>query len=126
MMNAKLKNEWSIVLVDEKVSGDSAVVVTMCLNNVAARSRRGKEIEVSADLCVYADVFSREESSAITNVVVGEEKRQEDCSLIIYMVREGQSLWDVAKENNVDPDMILQQNPELELPIKMGDKIWIL
>lgn len=109
--------------VDERVSGDYANVVTMCLTNVSARSRRGKEIEVSADINIYADVFSLEESSAITNVVVGEEKRQEDCALVIYIAREGQTLWDIAKENSIDQDLILRQNSELELPIKAGDKI---
>ena len=109
--------------VEQKVSGQNASVVTICLNQVSARSKRGKEIEVSATLSVYADLYSSDSMSVISDITLGQEKPVDDCALFIYIVKPGQSLWDIAKELGVSSDLILEQNPELELPVKAGDKL---
>ena len=109
--------------IEEKVDGDISSVVTICLNNVSARSKRGKEIEVSAELNVYSDVYSIVSEFVISNVTVGEEKPVEDCSLFIYVVKPNQTLWDVAKEMSVSQEMLMEQNPEMELPLKANDKL---
>ncbi len=111
--------------VEEKVSVVNASIVTMCLVDVVAKSRRGKEIEVAGELRVFADVYDNETDVVITEVQLGEEKPQEDCSLYIYIVKPGETLWDVAKEMNVSQDLILQQNPDVELPIQTGDRLVI-
>lgn len=111
--------------VEEKVDGDECDVVTLCLTNVSARSKRGKEIEVSATLNVFADMSSNSTENVISNVVVGEEKPKDDCTLYIYIARPGQTIWDIAKEMNVSEESILEQNEGLELPIKGGEKIVI-
>ena len=111
--------------VEEKVEGEESDVVTLCLNNVTARSKRGKEIEVSAELSVYADMSSRLTESIISNIVVGDEKPKDDCTLYLYLAKPGQTIWDIAKEMNVSEEMILEQNEGLELPIKGGERIVI-
>ena len=111
--------------VEEKVDGVEADVVTLCLNNVTARSKRGKEIEVSAELSVYADMSSINSETIISQVVVGEEKPNDDCTLYVYIARPGQTVWDIAKEMSVSEDIILEQNEGLELPLKGGEKIVI-
>lgn len=111
--------------VEEKVDGKEGNVVTICLNNVTARSKRGKEIEVSAELCVYADISSVSEETIISSVVVGDEKPCDDCTLYIYMVKKGQTVWDIAKEMNVSEDVVLEQNEGVELPLKGGEKLVI-
>lgn len=109
--------------VEEKVEGCESNVVTICLENISARSKRGKEIEVSAELNVFSDMFCEQGGCAITDVVLGEEKPQDDCALYVYIVKPGQTMWDVAKDVNVSQELILEQNPEVELPIKAGDKL---
>ncbi|MBQ7351772.1 MAG: LysM peptidoglycan-binding domain-containing protein [Clostridia bacterium] len=109
--------------VEEKSSGKIANVVTICLENLSARSKRGKEIEVSAELGVYADTYAEKGVCAITQVSVGEEKPVEDCSLFVYVVKPGQNVWDIAKDIGVSQELILEQNPDVELPVKAGDKL---
>lgn len=111
--------------VEEKVIGECSSVVTICLENISARSKRGKEIEVSAELNVYTDMYSNNTLSAITSVNIGDEKQQDDCSLYIYIVKEGQTIWDVAKDVNTSQELILDQNPDIELPLKGGEKLVI-
>lgn len=111
--------------IEQKVDAERAEVVSLSLENVSARSRRGKEIEVSATLGVMADVYSESQSCVISAVSVGDAKPEDDCQLYLYVARQGQSLWDVAKDTSVPESVLLEQNSKIELPIKAGDKLVI-
>lgn len=111
--------------VEQKVADGEASVVTLCLSDVSARSRRGQEIEVSSNLSVFVDMYKIDTIQVITDVVMGEEKPKDDCCLYIYIVKEGEGVWDIAKEMNVSEDLILEQNPDIQLPLRSGDKLVI-
>ena len=111
--------------VEQKIEGEISNVVTLCLANVNARSKRGKEIEVSADLSVYSDMYRLNDVCVISNISLGDEKPQDDCALYIYIVKPNETVWDIAKDMNVSQELILEQNPEIELPLKGGEKIVI-
>lgn len=111
--------------VEEKVEGLNSSVVTLCLSDVCARSKRGKEIEVSGNLSVYSDMYGDNEIGVVSGVVLGEEKPHDDCVLYIYIVKPNQTIWDVAKEMSVSVDLILSQNPDVNLPLVGGEKLVI-
>lgn len=111
--------------VEQKVEGDMASVVTLCLSDVNARSKRGKEIEVSSNLSVYVDMYGMNTMQVISNITMGDEKPKDDCSLYIYIVKDNQTIWDIAKEINVSEELILEQNPDVELPLRSGEKLVI-
>jgi len=111
--------------VEEKIEGDCSGVVTLCLSNLSARSRRGKEIEVSAELNVFADMYSIKHECVISDLSLGDEKPKDDCSLYIYLVKPNQTVWDIAKEMNVSQELILEQNAEVELPLRGGERLVI-
>ena len=111
--------------VEQKVEGDMASVVTLCLSDVNARSKRGKEIEVSSNLSVYVDMYGMNTMQVISNITMGDEKPKDDCSLYIYIVKDNQTIWDIAKEMNVSEELILEQNPDVELPLRSGERLVI-
>ena len=111
--------------VEQKVDGNMASVVTLCLSDVNARSKRGKEIEVSSNLSVYVDMYGMNTMQVISNLTMGDEKPKDDCSLYIYIVKDNQTIWDIAKEMNVSEELILEQNPDVELPLRSGEKLVI-
>jgi len=111
--------------VEQKVDGVESSVVTLCLVNVNARSKRGKEIEVSAELNVFSDMYEMKTNCVITDVVLGEEKVRDDCSLYIYIVKPNDTIWSIAKDMNVSQDLILEQNPDVELPLRVGERLVI-
>lgn len=112
-------------VVEEKMDMKSACVVSLSLCNIGAKSRRGKEIEVSGELYVYADTYNEDSQMVISELVLGEEKPMDDCSLYIYIVKPNETLWDIAKEMNVSTELILEQNPNLETSLEVGDKLII-
>ena len=111
--------------VDQKVGGDNSSVVTICITDITAKSRRGKEIDVSGELYVFADTYTSDNIVVISNITLGEEKKVDECSLYLYIVKPNQTVWDIAKEMNVSPDMILEQNPGSDNGISAGQKLVI-
>ena len=111
--------------IEKRVDNVDGNVVTISLENVSARSKRGKEIEVLAELNVYVDLYTTNTKCVITQVVVGDDKSADECPLYIYIVKPGQTVWDVAKDMNTSQELILEQNPEVVLPLKAGDKLVI-
>ena len=109
--------------IEKRVEGIDCNVVTINLENISARSKRGKEIEVSAELNAYIDVYTKNTQCAITGVALGDEKNADECPLYIYVVKPGQTVWDIAKDMNTSQELIMEQNPDVVLPLKAGDKL---
>lgn len=112
-------------VVEQKVDGEFASIVTICVADISAKSRRGKEIDVSGELYVFADTYSQKDNVIISSLTLGEEKKEDDCSLYIYIVKPGQTVWDIAKEMNISPDVIISQNPGVENGVSVGQRLVI-
>ena len=97
--------------------------LNVAFGNVMAKSRRGNEIDVEGRLFVFADYFMEKSEAVISKAENLEEKMIADNVLSIYIVKDGDTIWEISKEMNVSPDVILEQNQDLELPLKAGDKI---
>ena len=92
---------------------DIVPVVQLALGDVSARVRRNKEIEVSADLHIYADFYKNMEEGVVSKITLDDEIPYDECALSIYISKEGDTVWDIAKELGVSPEVVLQQNPNL-------------
>ena len=97
---------------------------TLTIENITTRSRRGKEIEVNVDINVYTELYEIAEDNFITDVIMGEEIIRDNCALTIYVVREGDTVWSIAKDMGVSPDLIYAQN-DIEGELSIGDKLVI-
>ena len=97
--------------------------VSLC--DVFARARRGKEIEVTANVMVYNNFFENNKDAVITLVTEEDEIPEEECALSIYLAKDGDTIWDIAKELRVSPEKVVEQNPDLSDPIAAGTRIVI-
>ena len=96
-----------------ETENDLVPVVQLALGDVTARVRRNKEIEVSADLHIYADFYKNMEEGVVSKITLDDEIPYDECALSIYISKEGDTVWDIAKELGVSPEVVLQQNPNL-------------
>lgn len=97
--------------------------VQLSLTNVTTRARRGKEIEVTATLEIYSDVYSNMENVVITQISEEDEIPENECAMSFYMAKDGDSLWEIAKELKISTDLLLSQNPNLTEPIEAGTRV---
>lgn len=114
---------FSLSISTPEIKESDSVTSTITLGEVNIKNKRGKELEILAEAKINYD-FTRENISALTTqIVVGEEKLPKDYALEIYLSKEGQSLWDIAKELNISTTDLVSQNANLSLPLKAGEKI---
>lgn len=97
--------------------------VNCCLINVSARARRGREIEIDADVKINAVFFKQNTDAVISELQVSEEKLVNENSLSIYIAKQDDSVWKIAKKMKINPEQLLQQNPSLQNGLAKGDKI---
>ena len=63
------------------------------------------------------------EISIIYDVELGAEKEENDFAVSLYIAKEGETLWEVAKALNTDEITLAEQNADVGLPLKGGEKI---
>jgi hypothetical protein len=111
--------------VSYSISGndDMLAETELAITQIAAKARRGKEIEVSAVLEVYSDIYHNDEDVVITKVEEDDEIPENDCAMTFYITKDGDTVWNIARELKISTDLLLQQNPMLTDDVVAGTKI---
>ena len=110
------------VLASDVHEGDE-IAVNLSFGDINVKSKKGKELDIIVGIRVNYDISRGFVSAVATSVTYGDEKIMKDYALEIYVAKENQTLWDIAKELNISTDNLLAQNAELTLPISVGEKI---
>lgn len=105
------------------IKENDRVITQIVLGDINIKNKRGKELEILAEIKINYDIIKNNISAVTTQILIGEEKLQKDYSLEIYLAKENQSLWDVAKELNISTSDLVSQNADLTLPLTKGEKI---
>lgn len=105
------------------LSNDFVPIVNVSLGEVSAKVRRGRELDVSATLFVYADFYAENTEAVITEIEMQEEKPENMSVLTIYVVKPNETIWEISKNLNINPDSLLEQNPNVQLPLMGGEKL---
>ncbi|MBQ4558380.1 MAG: DUF3794 domain-containing protein [Clostridia bacterium] len=111
--------DFRIMDLPEGVDAD----VELFVQDLVIKVRRGTDIEVSGSISAFVTYYNLIKEAAINSITLGEVKPIDDCNLLIYFVKAGDTIWSIAKELSVSEDLILEQNPSLELPLSAGKKI---
>ena len=98
--------------------GLSAVVCGM-----SVRQKREGEAEVDATLKITVESYETQTANYISSVEEGERIKPKDCAFSIFLPREGDSLWEIAKALKKPPEEVEADNPSLAFPVKKGERI---
>lgn len=90
---------------------------------LTARVRHNDEIEVLGEIAITVYGSSEIAIPYLGSCEAGGEKILDEAALSLYLAGEGEDLFDVAKELNTTEDVLMTLNPDLELPLKGGEKI---
>ena len=104
-------------------AGAQIVLSGGCTFDVKAKIRKANEIEISAGINLCFNVFEKNEFAYVSGVEIGEEKMSDDSALTVYVVKEGESVFDIAKKLSLDIAELKAQNPELEEGLQVGARI---
>jgi hypothetical protein len=102
---------------------DSDISTLVTVTSIFARIRTTSEIEVSAEIMISVKGKRSTQVNLVSNIEIGEVKEIDDVAISLYIVKSNQSIWEVCKDLNTSETIIINQNPELKLPVKPGDKV---
>ena len=114
---------FSLDMSSANLNDEMLLRVVANIKRLQVKGRRGTEIEVVADIEVCVHACSLDKDAVVSQVTVEDEKLPSKSNLTIYIAREGDTIWDIAKQMSVPEDVIIEQNLNLELPIKNGERI---
>ena len=101
--------------------------VYVCAEVVAVtlKIRRGNEIDVRADVAFEIYAAGSSTKCIITDLSEGEARIIPSSAISVHVARPGETLWDVAKATGSTPELVMLQNPDLELPLKGGERVLV-
>lgn len=105
---------------------DGAEVEADCIVcGLNVRRKKDGETEAEATLKICLRVYERAEWEYIKEIVTGEEIQESDASFSVYIPIVGEDLWQVAKRLSRTPEELKKCNPELQFPVKEGERIFV-
>lgn len=89
------------------------------------RRKKNGETEAEATLKVSVNVYEQMEWQYVCGVEEGEEYGEDDCAFSVFLPKEGEGLWEVSKRLRCPPEALQKSNPDLQFPIKAGQRIYV-
>ncbi len=102
---------------------EAEISVLVCSMN--ARQRQEGEIDAEATL----KICFKERRTVCARFVCGAEEGEEvpvcDSAVSVYIPAAGDGLWELSKSLKKSPDEVSENNPDLEFPVKEGQRVII-
>ena len=95
----------------------------LSFGDINVKNRHGRDLEMLIELKANINVFRPKTGAITTEIVVGDEKMPNENALQIYVVKDGEDLWEVSKKLNISSTDFILQNKDISLPLKAGDKV---
>lgn len=120
-----LELPYSVECRDERVNAEDKIDADAITVDLFARVRRDRELEVSATIAISYEVSYQCNAEVITSLEEVGERTSDLKGIGVYIVSEGESLWNVAKALGTPIETIIEQNPNLDRDIKGGERIMV-
>ena len=105
---------------------DGAEVEADCaVCSLHIRRKKNGETEAEATLKLCARVYERATWEYVCELTEGAEIPSETSAFSVFLPKEGEDLWQVAKRLNCSPEELQKSNPQLEFPLKAGERIFV-
>lgn len=102
-------------------SGRREVNALVC--GMSVRQKREGEAELEATLKISVNTYREVETSYVSALQTGEEIAPSNCAFSVFLPREGDTLWDIAKSLHKTPEEVAGDNPDLTYPVGKGQRI---
>lgn len=107
--------------VDAKM--DSMLKVCGGVERATARAVHDREIEVMCRMQFEVEVWDKMSCNLVKNAVIGADKVMNNSAISVFIAKDGDSIWDVAKALTATPKDLKYQNPDMGDDLHDGDKV---
>lgn len=105
------------------VEGETEVDCVVCGLNVRRKKSGETDAEATLKLCIRS--YETQAWQYVCEVVEGEKRVESDSAFSLFIPRVGEDLWEVSKRLGCAPEDLKKSNPELEFPVKEGNRIFV-
>ena len=102
---------------------EGELYVVADIKDVDAKAKKGKEINISLDVCFLVYAYSSENRVALKGIELADVLSPSEYALEMYVAPKGSTLWNVSKQMLVCGDEIMEQNPNLVFPLESSQTI---
>lgn len=120
---------FQYVLEAEGISENCIFPVGVFIDQITPAIIDGEEVDVKCVLYFRSNIYEKWQEKIVEEIIVSEPDAEKMASLpgiAVYMVKEGDSLWDIGKRYYVPVSAIRQTNNLSSDEIKAGDKLLIV
>ncbi len=114
---------YSLNILNKELKENDVVDISLKMGEVVVKNKKGRELEVIANVYVCYNIATPIISAFTTSITLGDQKLPPEYPLEIVVVKEGDSLWDVAKKLSVKEELLIAQNQNISLPLVGGEKL---
>ncbi|MFW5780761.1 MAG: LysM peptidoglycan-binding domain-containing protein, partial [Bacillota bacterium] len=111
------------ILVDKDFPASGVLFSSLTVINTTISSINGNEISLTFESALSVKGASYEKTTYIEDIEKKNPKEDNNVAISLYIAKEGESLWDIAKSLSTDETTLLNLNPDIKLPLKSGEKI---
>jgi len=114
-------------IISEKTEVEASfnICARLVLCDVDVIARRGRELFLDAKIKASVRFFGALKGTLITDAIMGEPLPMKEEAIEIYFGKTGDKMWDIAKELRTRPEVIVEQNPEINSPLSENCNIII-
>lgn len=87
------------------------------------KRRKNGETEMEGTLKLVTNTYEQCGGEYVREIVEGEAYEAESNGISIFLPREGEELWQVAKRLRCTPEDVQKSNPDLVFPVQKGERI---
>ena len=106
-----------------QAEGEYTASVLAC--GTSARQRQEGEIDAEVTLKITLTERRKSQITAVSAAELGEALPIPDSAVSVYVPRAGDGLWELAKSLKKPPEEVSANNPDIEFPIKEGQRVVI-
>ena len=93
------------------------------INNFKLKA--GNEIQFDADIYYSLLNTQTEQVNYVSNIDFSEKQDDDTSAIRVYTVKEGEKIFDIAKNLGVTISNLISQNPDLESGVVAGEKVYV-
>lgn len=120
VLNVSTEAQIEVEKLDAETIGNISVIATLASFKVKA----GKELETTFKLDCTGELETELSLSYISNFEQTKEKETDNGGIKVYITKQGETLFDIAKVLSVKPEIIENQN-EVDGVFEQGEKIYV-
>lgn len=120
---------FSYMLEADGVDKDCTYVLRTDVEQITVLLLDGSEIDVKCVLFFGGNIYKNIKEKIVEEIEVSQldsEKMAELPGIAVYMVRDGESLWDIGKRYYVPVSALIETNQLSSEEVKPGDRILIV